>query len=368
MIGKKLIIQFVLVLSLLFSGIVSAQNFFNTDYDPNKSYILLAHPTVQNIKTVQYLIENQIWFVGETEFIGIYFYSENYDYNKSIRYIRDNELETFHLQRLTGTFFLESLYEENDFSSNFNVMFEQSKGLILFGGPDIQPEAYGEENTKSIVTDPDRHLLELSYVFHLLGGKQNPDFVPLLEKNPRYFVIGFCLGMQTMNVATGGTMIQDIPLELYNLTDTTAIVEMDQDKLHRNYWQEIFDSEQLMSVNFHPLKLNDDGFFRKEIKWKQPVSPPVLSSHHQAIENICEDRWEVTATSVDGKVIEAIRHKKYPHVFGFQFHPEVPALYENMDSLRFSPSDPLRSYHQRIGKAGVKFHKNIWKRITKTLD
>ena len=246
-------------------------------------------------------------------------------------------------------------------------MFEQSKGLFLFGGPDIQPEAYGEENTYSKVKDPDRHLLELSFVFHLLGGKQNPDFVPLLEKNPRYFVIGFCLGMQTMNVATGGTMIQDIPAEIYNLTDTTAIVEMHQDKLHRNYWQEIFDSEQLMDVNFHPLKLDNNNFFRKEIKWKHATSPPVLSSHHQAVENLSDD-WDVTARSTDGKVVEAIRHKKYPNVFGFQFHPEVPALYENRDSLRFSPGDPLRSYHQRIGKNGVKFHKNIWKRITKTLD
>ncbi len=367
MIGKKFIVKLILTFSLIFSGTVYSQNFFNTDYDPEKSYILIAHPTVQNIETINYLIDNQIWFVGETEFIGIYFYSENYDYNQTIRHIRDNELENFHLQRLTGTFFKDSLFKENDFSANFSVMFEQSKGLILFGGPDIQPEIYGEENLHAKIEDPDRHLLECSFVFHLLGGRQNPDFVPLLEKNPRYFIVGFCLGMQTMNVATGGTMVQDIPAEIYNLSDTTAIVEMNRDNLHRNYWQEIFDSKQLMTVNFHPLKLDNDDFFKKEVKWKQPISPPVLSAHHQAIENL-SDVWDVTAWSTDGKVIEAMRHTKYPNVFGFQFHPEAPALYENMDSLRFSPSDPLRSYHQRIGKNGVKFHKNIWKRITKTLD
>ena len=344
-----------------------AQNFFNSDYDPAKTYILLAHPTVKNIQTIEYLIKNQILFVGETEFIGVYFYSERYDYNQTIRYIRDNELETFHLQRLTGSFSVNKIFEENDFTANFNVMFEQSKGIILFGGPDIQPEAYGEENLHAIVTDPDRHLFELSFIFHLLGGKQNPDFIPLLEKNPRYFVIGFCLGMQTMNVATGGTMVQDIPIEIYNATDTTAIVELNNDNLHRNYWQEIFDSEALMTVNFHPVRVNMSDFFKKEIRWKQAISPPVLSAHHQAIENI-NDCWEVTAKSMDGRVIEAMRHKTYQHVFGFQFHPEDTTLYQNADSLRFSPSDPLRSYHQRTGRSGVKFHKNIWKRITRTLD
>ncbi|MGQ8335098.1 gamma-glutamyl-gamma-aminobutyrate hydrolase family protein [Sunxiuqinia sp. A32] len=365
--GKLFFIQLLLAFCLFFTKNASSQNFFNSGYDPTKTYILLAHPTVENIERINYLIENQILFVGETEFIGVYFYAERYDYNQSIRFIRENEMEKFHLQRLTGTFTLENIFEENDFSSNFNVMFEQSKGIILFGGPDIQPEAYGEENTYSQVTDPDRHFFELSYIFHLLGGKQNPDFVPYLERNPRYFIIGFCLGMQTMNVATGGTMVQDIPIEIYNLKDTTEIVKLDQDRLHKNYWPEIFDSKQLMNGSFHRLKLDEDGFFRKEVKWKSSVSPPVLSSHHQAVENL-NDCWDVVAWSMDNKVIEGIKHKKYPHVFGFQFHPELIELYENTDSLRFSPSDPLQTYHQRTGKQGVKFHKNIWRRITKTLD
>ncbi len=365
--GKIILIQLLLVFSLILSKFVFAQNFFNSGYDPNKNYILLTHPTVENIQSVKYLIDNQILFVGETEFIGVYFYSETYDYNKSIRYIRDNELETFHLQRLVGTFTATTIYEENDFTANFNVMFEQSLGVFLFGGPDIQPELYGEENTNAIVTDPGRHLFELSYIFHLLGGKQNPEFEPFLEQNPKYFIVGFCLGMQTMNVATGGSMVQDIPQEIYSISDTSEIVQMDRTNLHRNYWQEIFDSKQLMTANFHPLKLAENGFFKNDIKWKKSISPPVLSSHHQAIENL-NPCWNIEAWSMDGKVIEAINHKKYPHVFGFQFHPEVIGLYENTDSLRFSPSDPLKTYHQRIGKDGVKFHKNIWKRITKILD
>ncbi len=365
--GKRIFLQFLLIFSIFTTSSGFAQNFFNTDYDPAKSYILLTNPTVDNIKTMKFLVDRHILFAGESEFIGIYYYAERYDYSQSIRYIRDNGLEKFHLQRLTGTLTKENIFEPNDFTNNFDIMFSQTKGVFLFGGPDIQPEIYGEDKQFSEVTDPDRHLFELSFVFHLLGSNKNPNFIPFLERNTKYFVIGFCLGMQTMNVATGGTMIQDIPHELYGANTPQDIVQLDRDNIHQNYWQEIFDNAQLMPVNFHPLRLEIDGFFMKEVKWKSNVSPPVLSSHHQAVENL-NDCWEVTARSMDGKVIEGIRHKKYPNVFGVQFHPENPALFEEQGQYKFSPRDILQSYYERLDKDGQKFHKNLWKRISKAVN
>lgn len=366
--GKRIFFQFLLIFTIFFTVSGKSQNFFNSDYDPAKTYILMTHPTVENIESIKYLVDNHILFVGESEFIGIYFYAEKYDYSQSIRYIRDNNLEKFHLQRLTGTLMNENIFTPNDFTNNFDIMFSQSKGVFLFGGPDIQPEVYGEEKKYADVTDPQRHLFELSLVFHLLGSNKNPTFTPFLERNPKYFVIGFCLGMQTMNVATGGTMVQDIPQELYGVSSPQDIVQLDNDNLHRNYWQDIFDNDQLMTVNFHPLRLEIDGFFMKEVKWtKSNVSPPVLSAHHQAIENLSSS-WEVTARSMDGKVIEGIRHKKYPNVFGVQFHPEVPALYEPRETYKFSPRDVMKSYNERIGNDGVKFHKRFWKRVSKAVN
>lgn len=364
---KRILSQFLLIFSLLSSTPVFAQNFFNTDYDPEKTYILLTHPTIENIERVRNLIDKRLLFVGETEFIGIYFYAERYDYSQTIRYIRDNDLEKFHLQRLTGTLTLDNIFTPNDFTNNFDIMFSQSKGLILFGGPDIQPAAYGEENTLSEVTDPQRHLMELSFVFHLLGSNRNPNFTPFLERNPKYMVFGICLGMQTMNVATGGTMVQDIPSELYDANTPQDIVQLDRQNIHRNYWPEIFDNPQLMPINFHPLRLEMGSFFEKEVHWKKSVSPPVLSAHHQAVENL-NDCWEVTARSMDGKVIEAFRHKKYPNVFGIQFHPEVPELYEGGEPLKFSPRDISRTYSDIIGKDGYKFHRLFWKRVSRGLN
>ena len=37
---------------------------------------------------------------------------------------------------------------------------------------------------------------------------------------------------------------------------------------------------------------------------------------------------KIAATSLDGKVVEAIEHRKYPSVLGVQFHPEFPILWD----------------------------------------
>lgn len=364
---NKRTLLFLFALSFIFHFPVFAQDYFKDGGEPGKTYLLMAHPTVENIKTMKYLIDNNILFVGETEIVGVYYSFENYNYSQSVDYIHENELENFHLQHLTGMLTPENIYTENDFSANFEIIFQQTLGIFFFGGPDIQPALYQEENHYAVVTDPYRHLFELSFLFHLLGGPQNPDFVPLLEQNPKYFIGGFCLGMQSMNVATGGTLVQDIPAEIYGIDEPAEIVQLDQDKIHRNYWPEIFENDQLMPVSFHHLHLPENGFFKDAVKWRGTTSPPILSSHHQAVENL-NDCWEVTAWSKDKKVIEGIRHNKYPNVFGFQFHPEVTALFTPADSLLFSPSDQPRTYNERIGAEGVKFHKKIWRLISKSIQ
>ena len=365
--NKRYFVAFLLIINLFLSFNAFSQNFFNNGYDSDKTYFLMDHPTVKNIQRMEYLIDHHILFIGETEIIGVYFYAEKYDYSQSQRYIRDNKLTRFHLQQITGNLNADNVFQTNDLTNNFDVMFSQTKGIFLFGGPDIQPELYGEKNTASIVTDPNRHLFEVSFVFHLLGSSRNPGFKPFLERNPNYFVIGFCLGMQTMNVATGGTMIQDIPSELYHANTPQEIVQLDPEDIHRNYWNEIFNNDDLMPVSFHHLRLTMNSFFPREVKWKKAISPLVLSAHHQAVENL-NSCWEVTARSMDGKVIEGIRHKKYKNVFGVQFHPEISSLYENRKKYKFSPGDTARTYHQRIGKSGVKFLKLFWRRISKAIQ
>jgi len=298
--------------------------------------------------------------------VGVYFEDQNYDFAKTKQFIEEKHLSKFHLQAIKGDLNEENLYGKNEISEQLKKVFDNSVGVIFFGGPDIPPAIYGEENTLSVVTDPERHYYEASFLFHLLGGFQDENFKPFLAERPDYLVTGFCLGMQTMNVATGGTLVQDIPAEIYGANNAKETVKLDRNNLHRNYWQELDEDSLLMGINLHPIQFTENDFFGKTVKVKKNETPKILSAHHQAAEKIGKN-MEVTALTPDGKIVEGIANKIYPNVFAVQFHPEVAALYENMEALKFAPTDEPKTFHEIIGKEGVRFHKVYWQHISKAL-
>lgn len=358
-----------LFLSLLFAIFTFpgfGQNFLESEFNSGKTYVLLARPTVQNLETIHFLLNNSILQVPEIEFVGVYSSAENYDYNQTVELLRKPGMNKFHLQKVSGEENTAHIYCLNGWTATFKKLFDLSSGIFFFGGPDIQPEAYGQKNLYSEVTDPNRHLFELSFLFQLLGGKQDPAFIPFLKEKPDYFVTGFCLGLQSMNVATGGTLIQDIPAQKYKKTDAEEILKLKKDQLHRNYWPEISKDTLLMGINFHHIEFTAHPFFLKKVKADKDVIPLVLSSHHQAIDELGKD-FIVTATSMDGDVIEGIQHRIYPNVFAVQFHPEVPDLYREGKKLKFAPTDISKSYYEMIGEEGRVFHRKYWETITKAI-
>ncbi|MDP3435241.1 MAG: gamma-glutamyl-gamma-aminobutyrate hydrolase family protein [Bacteroidota bacterium] len=359
--------RFVFTLVLAISiNLGFTQNFLENELNQNKTYILLAHPTVQNIETIHFMLNNNILHLSDVEFVGVYSAAESYDYSKSIALIKKPEMNLFHLQKLDGEESPAKIYTQNEWTKTFKNLFDRSVGIFFFGGPDIQPELYGQKNLYSVVTNPNRHLFELSFLFHLLGGKQNASFIPFLNEKPGYFVTGFCLGLQSMNVASGGTLTQDIPAQTYKKMNAEETLKLKKDLLHRNYWQEISPDTMLMGINFHPIQYTAHPFFLKKVKANKKVSPVVLSSHHQSIEVLGKDLI-VTATSMDRQVIEGIQHRLYPNVFAVQFHPEVPALYKEGKKLKFAPTDTPKSYFEIISEEGREFHLKYWLTISKAI-
>jgi putative glutamine amidotransferase len=217
----------------------------------------------------------------------------------------------------------------------------------------------------SSVTTPKRHLFELSFLFHLLGGYQDTTYIPLLEKNPSYIVIGFCLGMQTLNVATGGSMVQDIPSEIYGLKYVEDVLSLENNQIHRNYWQALHPEDDMCAANFHQIRaVSDHPFFTADM-WLPQEHPFVYSAHHQAVKKPGKN-ITIVATSMDGKIVEIIAHKKYRNVIGVQFHPEVAALYQpHGEKLKWTPDDsqPHSYYDALIEKKSLDFHKKFWQKI-----
>ena len=218
-------------------------------------------------------------------------------------------------------------------------------------------------NLLTSITDPHRHYVELSFLYHLLGGLQNEDYKPLLESQPNYPIIGICLGMQSMNVATGGTMYQDIPTELYGLQTVEAVLAQEQNAQHRNYNSNFGADDELTWGHFHQIKF-EKGTFLDTLNGSVEDFPYVWSSHHQALKalgkNIIPFAW-----STDGKIVETIKHSKYPHVLGVQFHPEVPSIYNTEIKIKRIPLETdQKSYIELYpGQKGEDFHRAFWEMV-----
>jgi putative glutamine amidotransferase len=347
---------------------ISAQDFFRQDFNRKKTYVLLANPTESNIITLNYLIKNHILKINTSKikFVGIYHEGQKYNFNKTLNYIKKQNLKNFYLHEFRGQLDIKDLFVKNNLSHEIQKIYEYSAGIFFFGGPDIPPEVYGQNNTMSKVTDPMRHFFELTFLFHLIGGYQDESFMPLLQNKPLYFITGFCLGLQTMNVAAGGSLIQDIPAEIFGAKTPDAIVKAGRNNLHKNYWPELSDDTLLTTCNIHPIRFTDHPFFGRKVKVPVQLRPLVYSSHHQAIKETGKD-LVITALSIDEKIIEAIAHNRYPNVFSVQFHPEIPALYEKMQQIKYHPDDTPCTHNEYIGKESLNFHKKYWRFISKAL-
>jgi putative glutamine amidotransferase len=362
--------RLLLLLSALFiATVLYPQDFFRGEFDKGKDYVILVNPTAGNLDVVNFLATHKLLDIdfAKVSFVGVYHISQEYDFSKSAEHIAKNKLSGYHLYEVRGDLPEEALFRENECSDDFRKIFENSIGIIFFGGQDIPPSVYGEENMYSETTDPGRHFFEVSFLFHLLGGSRNESFRPLLDENPEYMVTGFCLGMQSMNVATGGSLVQDIPAQLYDSHSPATNVKIDRPDLHRNYWQNLDDDPKLMGINLHPVHFTDNSFFGKTVKLPKNLRPLVYSSHHQAVRNLSGD-LEVTALSNDSKVVEGVVHKRYPNVFAVQFHPEVSALYEDRAEVRFTPEDKPETLHSMMDSKSLRFHKKYWGHISDVID
>lgn len=155
-------------------------------------------------------------------------------------------------------------------------------GFLFPGGPDIQPERYGQDRLPSCQeADSARDDFELL----LLGA--------VLERQKPLFCIG--RGMQLLNVSFGGTLMQDIRLKQeYHHADF----------LHR-------------ATATHPVEIDPDSFLAYLLD-TDTIS--VNSLHHQAVDEVGEGLW-IPADSPEG-FAEALELEEYPFCLAVQWHPE----------------------------------------------
>jgi putative glutamine amidotransferase len=332
----------------------------------------LCRPSAKQVQNIVEMYEKEIIPLKKIRLIAVYHEDEVTDYEKAYEYVKENKLHWVSFKPIKGKVEMKDLFKPNAWTDQFRWVFENASGIIFTGGMDIPPAIYNEENhLLTEATTPVRTNYEISFLFHLLGSSRNPGFTPFLESDKKYTVLGICLGAQSMNVACGGSMYQDIPAQVYKLTSMEQVLKAGQDKIHS--WRYIrllhpLEKDDLPPA-FHRIKLKKKSLITKEMGMKKSDTPIVLTSHHQALKKIGKN-LKVIATSMDGKIVEAIEHKKYENVLGIQFHPEVYTLYRKGLFYKKTPGAPLdfnlREY-LKSNPPSWTFHQKIWQWFSQSL-
>ncbi|HOC89649.1 MAG TPA: gamma-glutamyl-gamma-aminobutyrate hydrolase family protein [bacterium] len=333
--------------------------------------ILLVNPGRGDIEDMIRMVETRVVPLDHPLLIAVY----GAQVERSGAAIRDHLGEQrpawLRFEIIAGELTPENLYRENPCTPDFRRLLRESDAALFYGGADIPPAVYGQKTglLTAIVT-PERHFFELSFLFHLLGGRQNPGFTPLLKEKPDYVIRAFCLGMQTMNVAAGGTMVQDIASEIYKLRFVEDYLALDESKRHDNYWSRLFPHDNFFWCHFQPIRFKPESPFVREMGMGREEYPLVCSSHHQAVKKLGRD-LQAAAVSLDGKVVEALTHQRYRNLLGVQFHPENGAIYAaEGNGHKVSPADTvLVTMHDYLKARGsLEFHLKFWRHFAAALQ
>lgn len=175
-------------------------------------------------------------------------------------------------------------------------MVQTFDGLLLPGGPDVNPLHFGEEPIPEIgITVDQKDVFEIALIKATLAAHKP--------------IFGICRGIQIANVALGGTLYQDLGAQ-----DPDCTIQHSQATL--GHWlTHHVDTVPGSRVN----ELLGDRFL-------------VNSRHHQAVRTVAPG-LKVTATAPDG-VIEALESEADDSILLIQWHSEN-LWYKHPEHLRF---------------------------------
>lgn len=161
--------------------------------------------------------------------------------------------------------------------------------LLLPGGADIDPSLYGAKNLGSLGIDPQLDQTEIQLAKRFVESDRP--------------ILGICRGLQVLNVAFGGNLIQDLPTSSW----------------HR--WEESTgDKQHIISVPEHSFLFSLYG-----------PHFSVNSAHHQGVDQVAKN-FRIAARAADGG-IEALEWPE-KNIYAVQFHPERMTLrHERKDTV-----------------------------------
>jgi putative glutamine amidotransferase len=197
---------------------------------------------------------------------------------------------------------------------NAREIVDELDGLVLAGGDDCDPAVYGEEKHPSV--EP------------MDARRQEGDItLAKIARDRGIPTLGICLGVQVMNVAAGGTLVQDIDSQMQT---------------------EIEHASEPEDRARHDILIEGDTRLAS-ILGKNEIN--VNSSHHQAIKKV-GDGLRVTAHAPDG-IIEGLEDPRHPFYVGVQWHPEDMPREDSASKIFGAFVKAARAYAERRDAAST---------------
>jgi putative glutamine amidotransferase len=172
-------------------------------------------------------------------------------------------------------------------------LVDRLDGLVLTGGPDVDPEEYGAdrhpETTEATESRRRRDAVELA----------------LLEAVSATPTLAICRGVQVLNVARGGSLVQHLP-EVATGAHGGVVG----------------------GFGSHPVRLDEGSLLVKAVG---RVEMEVAARHHQAVDPEALGRGLVPVAWAEDGTVEALEDPSVPFLVGVQWHPEAgadPSLFE----------------------------------------
>jgi putative glutamine amidotransferase len=168
-------------------------------------------------------------------------------------------------------------------------LLNEIDGLLLTGGGDVDPALYGEDRHPTIDdAEPGRDEFEID-----LARRAMTSDLP---------VLAICRGAQVLNVAAGGTLVQDIPSEV--ISELAHSIKEPRNAVA------------------HAVRVTPGSHLERALGGIVDNAHlcRVNSRHHQSVERLGSGLVS-SATAPDG-VVEAIERESAAYCIGVQWHPE----------------------------------------------
>lgn len=175
-----------------------------------------------------------------------------------------------------------------DASMDLATALDGVGGVVLTGGDDVAPALYGEAPHPTVV--------------EVEAGRDAFEIAVTIDARRRGLpVLGICRGVQVMNVACGGSLIQDIPSHVPGTAEHSLDVP-----------------PHTAASLAHEIRIEPGTRLAHVLG--EAKAREVNSRHHQAVKAVAPG-FRVSAVAPDG-VVEAIEDPAARFCLGVQWHPE----------------------------------------------